>query len=115
MGATPWPTTLRISPDGYEEGPLHAVTVQQARDLSEARLYHGEGWAASFTVRTIDANQKAALLTFYNDRKGSWDSFPFTGRDGVVRQCRFAMDALRGMRLGPTVWEYRVEVVKVGV
>jgi hypothetical protein len=116
MGTTPWPSSLRIMVDGYEAGPVYATTIQRARDLSEFRLDHGSGWGAAFTVRTTTSAERTTLVGFYNARRGQWDSFPFTAPDdSVTRQVRFAMEALRGVKLGPLVWEYRIELTTVGV
>lgn len=115
MSAENWPSSLRIDPDSYDEGPFHEVTVQQARDLSELRIHHGEGWGATFTVKTVGATERSTLIQFFGARKGTWDTFFFTSpEDSVTRLVRFAVARLVGRKLGPTVREYRIELVTPG-
>lgn len=115
MGSEVWPSSLRISPDDFEAAPFYANTAQVARDLSELRLQHGEGWRGTFTVRTVGTTERNTLVQFFAARKGGWDSFFFTSPDdSVSRLVKFEADALVGRKLGPTTWEYRISLVTVG-
>ncbi len=114
MGSELFPSALysRISPKDYEADKEDAVTIQQARDLSEFRLYHGTQWKCSFTLICRTAAERTTFRNFRDARYGAWDSFYFTSRDDLVqRHVRF--DSCTGKKTGPTTWEYDISLVEV--
>jgi hypothetical protein len=110
MGSQEFPPALygRIVREGYDAGTEPSVTVQQTTNpLSEFRLYNGEAWRASFTVKTRTVAERATLRDFHKARKGRWDSFFFRCRDdGVSRRVVFAEFA--GTITGPLTAEFTV-------
>lgn len=58
-------------------------------------------------------NEKAIVEKFHDDHFGSFDSFLFTGPDGVQRRVRFASDTLTFVRSASGLWDLEADLISV--
>jgi hypothetical protein len=106
--------------------PTYRTTVHETVAGKEYRTAWGVGKRFRYRLRfnvlreAVSApapwagyNEKTVVEKFHDDHLGSFDSFLFTGPDGVQRRVRFASDTLTFVRIVSGLWELEAELVSV--
>jgi hypothetical protein len=65
-----------------------------------------------FTSAHASSSEAAAVVAFFNAKKGRRTSFTFTNpEDGLTYTCRFDSDSLPRTRSAPGLWEFEVDLL----
>jgi hypothetical protein len=111
-----WPSTLRISPEGFIRAPFTDVEVERSRAGGRIAIdWGGDGIRWEFTVKTVGDTERSALEThYYTDQRGRFAAFNFTcPRDGDTHLVQYDMDRLEGQQEAPDVVYFRISLVTV--